>query len=229
MIGTQMISQYNRWRRLRKRLLRHYLPLVLASAVVVLGLVAVVNTGSLRLRLTIATAYVGLILLSITLLIGPLNVILKRPNPVSNDLRRDVGIWGTIIMLLHVLVGLQIHASSAWHYFLREVDATQWSILRSDPYGLANHAGLAATVVVVLLLVLSNDYILRRLGVRRWKAFQRWNYGLFAFTIVHGIMYLLIERRPLSYLVLLGGIAVVVVAIQWMGIKYWSKRRLSRS
>jgi methionine sulfoxide reductase heme-binding subunit len=223
-----MSSSLHRWRRLRKRLLRHYLPLVLVSALVSLGLMTVITTGGLRLRFTIVTAYVGLIWLSITLLIGPLNIILKRPNPVSNDLRRDVGIWGATIILLHVLVGLQIHASSAWHYFLRKVDTTQWPMLRSDPYGLANHVGLAATVIVVLLLLLSNDYALRRLGIRRWKAFQRWNYGLFTFTIVHGIMYLWIERRSLSYLVLLGGIAVVVVVIQWMGIKYWSKRHSGR-
>jgi methionine sulfoxide reductase heme-binding subunit len=224
-----MISQVHRRRRLRRRLLGHYLPLVLVSTIAGLGLITVISSGGLRLRLTIATAYVGLLLLAITLLIGPLHVILKRPNPISNDLRRDIGIWGAVIMLLHVVVGLQIHASSVWHYFLREVDGVQWLVVRTDPYGWANHAGLAATVVVVLLWGLSSDYALRMLGARRWKALQRWNYALFAFTLVHGTLYLWIERRPPLYVILFGGIALVVIVCQWIGITYRSKRRLSRN
>jgi sulfoxide reductase heme-binding subunit YedZ len=39
-----------------------------------------------------ATAYVSLALLAATLVTGPINLLRRRPNPVSTDLRRDLGI-----------------------------------------------------------------------------------------------------------------------------------------
>jgi sulfoxide reductase heme-binding subunit YedZ len=44
-------------------------------------------------QLTVATGYVGVGLLAVTLLLGPANLVLRRRNPVSTYLRRDVGIW----------------------------------------------------------------------------------------------------------------------------------------
>ena len=54
-----------------------------------------------RHRLSMATAYAGLIFLAASLWIGPWNVLRRRPNPVSFDLRRDVGIWTGILAILH--------------------------------------------------------------------------------------------------------------------------------
>jgi hypothetical protein len=42
-------------------------------------------------QLTVATGYVGLGLLALTLLIGPANLLLRKRNPVSNYLSRDGG------------------------------------------------------------------------------------------------------------------------------------------
>jgi hypothetical protein len=55
-----------------------------------------------RGQLSVASGYLALGLLGMTLLIGPVNLLLRRRNPVSNSLRRDViavfaaqamGIW----------------------------------------------------------------------------------------------------------------------------------------
>ncbi|MBA4159583.1 MAG: hypothetical protein H0X65_19215, partial [Gemmatimonadetes bacterium] len=54
----------------------------------------------------------------------------------------------------------------------------------------------------VLLLALSNDLSLRLLKAGRWKTLQRWNYALFALTVVHGIAYQVIEDRKAGYVVL---------------------------
>jgi sulfoxide reductase heme-binding subunit YedZ len=42
-------------------------------------------------RFTVATGYLATGLLALTLLIGPANLLLRRRNPVSSYLRRDVG------------------------------------------------------------------------------------------------------------------------------------------
>src|SRR5260370_6117087 len=58
-----------------------------------------------RHRLSMATAYAGLIFLAVSLWIGPWNVLRRRPNPVSFDLRRDIGIWTGILAILHTALG----------------------------------------------------------------------------------------------------------------------------
>jgi sulfoxide reductase heme-binding subunit YedZ len=60
-------------------------------------------------HLSIATAYPALLLAAVAVLLGPWNVLGGRANPVSFDLRRDVGIWAGIMALLHSVVGLDVH------------------------------------------------------------------------------------------------------------------------
>src|SRR5919197_5181120 len=70
------------------------------------------NDSFLRLdtrRFTVATAYVATGLLVLTLLIGPANLLLRRRNPVSSYLRRDVGTWTALFSVIHVFYGLQVH------------------------------------------------------------------------------------------------------------------------
>src|SRR5438270_8452590 len=44
-------------------------------------------------RLTVATGYVAIGLLALTLLVGPANLLFRRRNSVSSYLRRDAGMW----------------------------------------------------------------------------------------------------------------------------------------
>src|SRR5256885_15577889 len=44
-------------------------------------------------HLSIATAYSALFLTAAAILLGPWNVLRDRANPVSFDVRRDLGIW----------------------------------------------------------------------------------------------------------------------------------------
>jgi NADPH-dependent 2,4-dienoyl-CoA reductase/sulfur reductase-like enzyme len=60
-------------------------------------------------QLTDATGYVATVLLGLTLLVGPANLLLRRHNPISTYLRRDLGTWtggfdGTV-----TLVGAEPH------------------------------------------------------------------------------------------------------------------------
>lgn len=180
-------------------------------------------------RWSMATAYTGLALLGATLMTGPLNVLRLRRNPLSTDLRRDLGVGGAIISLIHVVLGLQVHLRGKMLQYFFYPPGKQhllWG-LRLDLFGFANDTGLIATSLIALLLALSNDLSLSKLGGQRWKSLQRWNYGLFALVVIHGIAYQVIEKRKLPYPVMFAVLVAPVVVIQLLGFRQrrqkWSK------
>jgi sulfoxide reductase heme-binding subunit YedZ len=189
-----------------------------SSVIVTIGLIFVVP-GSRLGRVSMATAYVGLALLAWTLFTGPLNVLRRRANPVSTDFRRDVGIWAGILSVVHVVVGLQVHmGGNIWKYFFygSGLDVRD---LRHDPFGLANYTGLAGTVVILLLLALSNDVSLRRLGRHRWKTLQRLNYAIFALVVAHGAVYQVLEKRRLVFVLVFAATVAAVSLVQTAGVR----------
>jgi len=129
-------------------------------------------------RFTTATGYVALVLLALTLLIGPANLLLRRRNPVSGYLRRDVGAWTAVVSFVHVVVSLRVHGSGQIRDFL-DFFVADGSPLRNS-FGLANWTGLAGLVIVAGLLALSSDAALKKLRAKNWKRLQRLNYALFA-------------------------------------------------
>lgn len=208
-------------RRMRRRLVRHHLPLAVASAVGTLAVRELTTSEQAVFRWSMATGYVALALLGATLATGPLNVLGGRANPVSSDLRRDLGIWAGLLSVAHFVFGLQVHMKHRWQYWLRD-----GSLLpRTDLFGFANHTGLVATLIALLLLVLSNDYYLRRLGTVRWKSLQRWNYALFALVIMHGAAYQITENRIAPFVVAFVILSGLGLAIQVAG--YWRVRARS--
>jgi len=170
-------------------------------------------------RVSMATAYTGLILAALTLLLGPLRVLRAKPSPVSFDTRRDVGIWAALFAVAHTGLGLQVHFAGQYsRYFLGEEGVIGWLPLRHDPFGLTNHAGLAVLLILIVLLIISNDVSLRRLGTRRWKFLQRWNYVAFGLLVAHGAIYQLLESRPLPYVAVFALTALTVLALQVAGV-----------
>src|SRR5580658_7980716 len=91
--------------RLRRRIYRHHIPLFLASSVASLALYVTRPYKDIITKLSFATAYPALVLLTFTLLIGPWNLLLRRPTPMSTDLRRDIGIWAGILGVVHTVIG----------------------------------------------------------------------------------------------------------------------------
>lgn len=171
-------------------------------------------------KLSTASAYASLAFLSTSLVLGPWKVLRNRPNPVSTDLRRDIGIWAALLGLFHAIVGLQVHMGGKfWHYFFFPTKSLHILSLRYDLFGLANFAGLGATFVLLLLLGLSNNLSLRKLGPKRWKALQRWNYVGFALVAAHGVLYQLIEKRRFLFVGLFSGIVLLGGAIQLAGFR----------
>jgi sulfoxide reductase heme-binding subunit YedZ len=193
--------------RLTRRLVRHHLPLALVTAAALAGLHAVTGFDRAVRDWSVSTAWVGLALLAATLLLGPLRVLRGRRIGVSDDLRRDLGIWAALVGIAHVVFGLQVHLGGRLAKYFGSVNL----------FGLANWTGLAATAVLALLLLLSNDRSLTALRSRRWKALHRLAYPLLAVTLVHAVLYLHVEARMVPLLAVLILVGAVVTALQLAG------------
>jgi sulfoxide reductase heme-binding subunit YedZ len=152
-----------------------------------------------------ASAYSALALLVVSLCLGPWNVLRSRPNPVSFDLRRDIGIWAGLVALFHTGVGLTVHLRGRmWMYFLKRLHPLT---LQTTRFGFSNYMGLATAMVLLLLLLISNDISLRKLGIKRWKALQRFSYLAFALTMAHGAAYQLVEKQHRGWVFAFGVMA----------------------
>lgn len=185
-----------------------------------------VQNRLLMARFTTATGYVALGLLALTLLIGPANLLLRRRNPISSYLRRDVGTWTAIVSVVHMIAGFFVHGPPAplSERILAYFFAPDGSPL-TNSFGLGNWTGLAATVIVVGLLAISSDFALRKLKAGSWKWLQRMNYALFVLVILHAIYYGALLRVTSASTLLLGLSVIAVFVGQVVGVWLWRRRR----
>lgn len=165
-------------------------------------------------RISIGSAYSALLLAGLALVLGPWNVLKKYANPVSFDLRRDVGIWAGLGALLHTGVGLNVHLRGRpWLYFMNERHHPQGGV-----FGLANDLGLVAALLFIMLLAISNDLSLRRLGSKKWKSLQRWTYIAIGLTAAHAIAYQDVEKRTLDFRLTVYAVLLAILALQIAGL-----------
>ncbi len=206
--------------RLRQRLTNHHLPLFLASLITIAVLYATRPYRDVVSRASFATAYAALALLVATLLLGPWKVLRSRRNPVSDDLRRDVGIWAGLVGVLHSVVGQCVHLRGRpWLYYVYEARSHHSFPVRHDLFGLANYTGLIGALLLLALLATSNDYSLRAMGTPQWKSLQRWNYAVFGLTSVHAIAYQLTEKQKLPFVLVLAISIALTAALQIAGFR----------
>ena len=173
---------------------------------------------SLAEGLSFATAYAGLVLLAVALAIGPVNVLQRKPNPVSTDLRRDVGIWAALCGIAHTIAGLRVHMHGEFaRYFTPAPGAHVDGGAKA--FFTANYFGMAAAILLFLLLLLSNDVALRKLGVPLWKLLQRSTYVVLALVVFHAALYEKLEKRT-SLLVIVSVVTVLgVLVLQLKGAR----------
>lgn len=209
----------------RGRLLRHHIPLALIGFVgLILFAVIAPSRGGISLsQIVISTGYVATVFLALTLLIGPANLILRRRNPVSTYLRRDLGVWTALWSLAHVVLAFQMGHEEGMARIVAFFFVDGKPLTNS--FGWGNWTGLAATVIAVALLVTSTDRMMRELSGKRWKTIQRFNYGVFALVVLHAIFYGALQRMPSPLTLLLIGTCVAVLVGQAVGIRLWRRRQ----
>lgn len=163
------------------------------------------STLDLIFRLSLASGYVALMLLCLSLGFGVWRFFKRnRKPPVHFDGRRDVGIWAGVFAVFHAVAGLFVHFRGKGFliYFIYPSEQNAAFPIRLDAFGFANHAGLVAVLIVVLLLAISNDFSIKKLGGGRWKNLQRWNYAFFALVLIHAVLYIVIENRSILFILL---------------------------
>ena len=205
---------------LKTRFKVHYLPMIVISMIFTYIFNELWDTSSAIPFITYASGYIGIFLLSLSLLLGPINLMLNRKNPVSTYLRRDMGIFGGILALVHSVIGLFMHFTGRpWLYFVEEVE--NGYAVRFGNFGIANYTGLIGTLIIILLLVISNDYSLRKLKSYKWKNLQRFTYLMFVFAILHSIFYRINADKEdlIMYLYLPLFLGVLIFQIIGVGIK----------
>lgn len=204
--------------RIQRRLVVHHLPLLAASAIAVLLLYVTRPYRDVLSRASFATAYPAMGLLGATLLIGPSNVLRRARNPISSDLRRDIGVWAGILGIAHSVIGQTVHLRGRpWLYYVYEHPERHTIPLRHDLFGFANYTGLISALALLALLATSNDYSLRALGTPRWKQLQRWNYLGFALAAAHAIAYQVSEKQRLPFALTLGAGIGLTLGLQAAG------------
>ncbi len=200
-----------------KTRVKHHAILIAATGLLLFAFLKLIPGNDITYLWSMSTGYVSIILLALTLLIGPLTVYWKRNNPVSSDLRRDVGIWCAVIGLAHIVFGIQVHMGNIFLYFFRAVDGKYAYKFRDDIFGVANYTGLAAGLILLVLLLLSNDLSLQWLKTKLWKNIQRWNYLLFALILIHAVLFQIIEKRIMIIVILFSVIMIIPLFVQLIG------------
>lgn len=199
---------------------------MLAAASLLVALAAAAGAGATALdRASLATAWLCLLLLGATLLVGPRQA-RRTGRPVTNHLlRRDLGIWCAINGLVHL--GIAFAISMTPLYMASVVDAAPgWpGLAPRQLYLWAVSGSLVIAAIFVLLLGLSSNRALRRLGPRWWKRLQRASYLAFLLTVAHAAVFQRLEGRAWPLVLLLAGVAVAVLAGQWLG---WRAVRRAR-
>lgn len=168
-------------------------------------------------RFNVATGSVALILLVITLSIGPLRVLRGAGRRrVHLPWRRVTGVWATVFAVLHFPGGLAMHSKGwrIWGPFQRILPEAGNLI---DSYGVAYWAGLGALLLLAVLAATSRDESLRRLGAVRWKRLHLLAYPALALVIVHVPSMQYSERRDLWHAAISSSVLAFVVVVQLAG------------
>ncbi len=103
-------------------------------------------------------------------------------------------------------------------YFERYLSGPDGPPLPGWPDWLGNTSivgGYVVGILFVILLLLSHNWSLRRLGPARWKQLQGISTTALILTVAHGIVFQAIERRTGGWLAALVVVATAIFALRW--------------
>lgn len=177
--------------------------------------------------LSVGLGYESLILLVLTLLVGPFNLLWKRRNPVNINLRRDLGIWSGITAIAHVIFSFMVYENGniLAYFFTKEADGSGPLL---NLFGASNYVGLIATAIMLALLVTSNQLSLRLLKGKRWKFLQRFNYPLFVLVVIHTFMYQIFNLRESPFFYSVIALTALTIIAQAVGVAVTTSRARRR-
>jgi DMSO/TMAO reductase YedYZ heme-binding membrane subunit len=179
--------------------------------------------------LNVGLAYASLVLIGLTLAIGPLARLDARRLGRLVPLRRETGVVGGVLALAHVVVSAKVHLEWKWLQFFFTYAGDRRLGVDLEPYGIASWLGLVAILLLLPLLLTSNDRAERFLGVPGWKWVQGHSYTIFALVAFHTAIYLneaiLIRARQPDFWRVFWLVVVPVFALQWLAFAVTIARR----
>jgi sulfoxide reductase heme-binding subunit YedZ len=219
MPGEHTIGEF--WRGFEVRRAMTHVALVLATTAGIYATTLYRPRGEAAYIFMIGFGYISVIFLGVTLLIGPIHLLRKRFNPVNIDLRRDTGIWAGITGVLHVIFALiERNRGRILSFFFRSDGRPLLNL-----NGASNYLGLAATVLLILLLGLSNAYSLHKLKGKCWKRLQRLNYILAVLAFMHAFGYQMVSGRERIFINATALAVVLLLVVQLVGVSIYQRRK----
>ena len=174
----------------------------------------------------VVLGYFSLLLICVTLLIGPLALLRWRRNPVNIEVRRDIGIWAGITGLLHVLLTFRgTFVNNYILFFFLRPNCCGGYVPELHLFGIGNDIGLLATILLLILTALSNTISLRLLKGKWWKRIQRLTYPLVILALLHTFIYQYINIRELPLVALTILLLLLVLICQVIGIALTLSRK----
>jgi len=199
---------------------RHHGVLAAASFLTT-GLVAVIGSGDTLLdEVSLATAYICLILMAVALSLGPLRALRSEPLVLNNYLRRDIGIWSALAGLVHLFVATELSMNEPYmEAYVNHSSGGLSDAMRMDLFSWGSIVGFLVGILVLLLLVLSNNKIMKLVGATWWKRLQRFAYPAFALTLVHGFAFQALEARNILMIGVVVAVFIGVLLLQVSGFR----------
>jgi sulfoxide reductase heme-binding subunit YedZ len=208
----------------RNRLYHH--GTLAATSFVMTGLVALLGSGDTLLdAISLATAYICLIFMAIALCLGPLRVLRSGQLALNIYLRRDIGIWAGLAGLVHLFVATELSMSQ--RYMAAYVNLSSPGLsdaLRADLFSWGSIIGFLVGILVLMLLVLSNNKIFKLIGPTWWKRLQRFAYPAFVLTVLHGFAFQALEARNVLLIWIVLVVFIGVLVLQISGYRTIKKR-----
>jgi DMSO/TMAO reductase YedYZ heme-binding membrane subunit len=185
------------------------------------GLVVVMGSGDTLLDdISLSTAYICLILMAVALSLGPLRALRSDPLTLNNYLRRDIGIWSALAGLVHLFVATELSMSPAYMQAYVNLSAGGFSDrMRMDLFSWGSIVGFLVGIFVLLLLILSNNRIIKLLGATWWKRLQRFAYPAFVLTVLHGFAFQALEARNILLIGIVVAVFIGVLVLQISGFR----------
>ena len=112
---------------------------------------------------------------------------------------------------------------NGWQYFLNRTE--HGYSVRLDHFGLANYTGLFSALIIVLLLITSSDYFLKKLGPGSWKSIQRLSYIMIILVFIHCYFYRIGNNNLSPFFWFYIPLMAVILTFQMLGVTIKLKGR----
>jgi nitrite reductase/ring-hydroxylating ferredoxin subunit/DMSO/TMAO reductase YedYZ heme-binding membrane subunit len=178
--------------------------------------------ATLETALIRALGVLGLTLLHIILVIGPLARLDRRFLPLLYN-RRHLGVTMALIGLSHaVFATLQYHGGADLNPIVSLLSTGQASHFPAEfPF---EYFGLGALAIIVIMATTSHDFWLSVFGARAWKALHMGVYFAYGFLVLHVALGVLQAEGGSIGAGLLGAGVVVVLGLHVVaGIREWQR------